>query len=65
MPLTIAGKSYFQIREVAGMLGVSRQTLQRWFREGRAADVSRDFRGWRVFTQADIERLRQVVDKVS
>lgn len=47
------------------MLGVSRQTLQRWFREGRAADVSRDFRGWRVFTHADIERLRQVVDKVS
>jgi predicted site-specific integrase-resolvase len=46
------------------MLGVSRQTLQRWFREGRTADVARDHRGWRVFKQSDVDRLRRIVEKV-
>lgn len=65
MPVMIAGNSYLQIQEVAEILGISRQTLQRWFREGKAVDVARDFRGWRVFSQADIDRLRSVVEKVS
>jgi len=65
MPIKIAGKDYLQIQEVAEMLGVSRQTLQRWFREGKAADVTRDHRGWRVFNQSDVDRLRQVVHKPS
>lgn len=65
MPVRIAGTEYFQIQEAAKLLGISRQTLQRWFREGKAADVARDRRGWRVFSHADIDRLRQVVDKVS
>lgn len=65
MPIRIAGTEYFQIHEAAKLLGVSRQTLQRWFREGKTPDVSRDRRGWRVFSHADIERLRRVVDKVS
>jgi excisionase family DNA binding protein len=65
MPIQIAGEHYFQIQEVARILGVSRQTLQRWFREGRAVDVSRDHRGWRVFNQSDVDRLRQIVERVS
>lgn len=62
MPVVIHGKSYFQILEVAKTLGVSRQTLQRWFREGRVEDVARDHRGWRVFSPQDVQRLRQYVE---
>ena len=65
MSVKIAGQQYLQIQEVARILGVSRQTLQRWFREGRAPDVARDHRGWRVFSQTDVDRLRQVVEKVN
>jgi excisionase family DNA binding protein len=64
MPVKIADQHYFQIREAAQMLGISRQTLQRWFREGKTTDVARDFRGWRIFSQSDVDRLRQVVEKV-
>jgi excisionase family DNA binding protein len=53
----IGEQQFFQIREAAKQLGVSRQTLQRWFREGKVQDVARDRRGWRVFTQRDIDRL--------
>jgi len=63
MPIKISGKDYFQIQEVAEMLGVSRQTLQRWFREGKASDVPRDHRGWRIFNQSDVDRLHRVVHK--
>ena len=45
--------------EAARRIGCSRSTLLRWFREGRVRDVSRDRRGWRVFTKADIDRIRR------
>lgn len=45
--------------EAAEALGVSRNTLLRWFREGRISEVSRDFRGWRTFRIEEIDRIRQ------
>jgi len=57
----IGDQQFFQIQEAAKKLGVSRQTLQRWFREGKVKDVARDRRGWRVFTQGDIDRLMNEV----
>jgi len=47
--------------EAAKELGLSKSTLLRWFREGRIPDVKRDRNNWRVFTTADIERIRKVV----
>ena len=47
--------------EVAKELGLSKSTLLRWFREGRISDVKRDRNNWRVFTAADIERIRKVL----
>jgi excisionase family DNA binding protein len=48
--------------EAAKELGLSKSTLLRWFREGRISDVKRDRNNWRVFTAADIERIRKVCD---
>lgn len=45
--------------QAAQELGVSRNTLLRWFREGRISAVSRDRHGWRVFTEADLTRIRR------
>jgi len=47
--------------EAAKELGLSKSTLLRWFREGRISDVKRDRNNWRVFTTADIERIRKVL----
>lgn len=47
--------------ETAKELGLSKSTLLRWFREGRISDVKRDRNNWRVFTIADIERIRKVL----
>ena len=59
MAEAIRGKRYYQTNEAARRIGISRPTLLRWFREGRVADVEKDRRGWRRFTDEDIRRLRE------
>lgn len=50
-------KNYFSTTEAAEHLQVSRDTLLRWFREGRVQPVQKDGRGWRYFTGDDIRRI--------
>ncbi|QYJ15946.1 hypothetical protein Rxycam_01776 [Rubrobacter xylanophilus DSM 9941] len=49
----------FSIGEVAQALGVAPQTLRLWERE-RLVRPHRTERGYRVYTEEDVERLRQV-----
>lgn len=51
--------TYYRTNEAAEAVGVSRQTLLRWFREKRVGDVKRDRNGWRLFTEGDIARLKK------
>ena len=59
MPERLGEKVYFRTNEAAEAVGVSRQTLLRWFREKRVSDVKRDRNGWRLFTEGDIARLKE------
>ncbi len=45
----------------AKALGVSKPTLLRWFRDGRIEEVGRDRNGWRVFTAADLNRIKKAM----
>lgn len=45
----------------AKVLGVSKATLLRWFRGGKIAEVGRDRNKWRVFTPADIARIKKKI----
>jgi excisionase family DNA binding protein len=47
--------------EAAKRLGISRQTLLRWFAQERISEVRRDHNNWRVFTEQDLERIRSEV----
>ncbi len=49
----------YSCSQAARALGVSRNTLLRWFREGRVSGVGRDRRGWRAFSEADLDRIRR------
>jgi hypothetical protein len=44
--------------EAAKRIGVSKSTLLRWLDEGLVDDVERDWRGWRVWNNRDVERVR-------
>ena len=45
-------------QQVADKLKISKPTLLRWIREGYISDVVKDGRGWRVWTDEDIEMIR-------
>lgn len=59
MPTRVREKTYYSTNEAAQRIGVSRQTLLRWFHEGKVADVKRDRRNWRIFSEEDIDRIRK------
>jgi len=44
--------------EAAKRIGVSKSTLLRWLDEGLVDDVERDWRGWRVWHNGDVERVK-------
>ena len=44
--------------EAAKRVGVSKNTLLRWLDEGLIEDVQRDWRGWRLWREQDIERVK-------
>ena len=48
----------FSTVEAAKHIGVSKSTLLRWLDEGLVDDVERDWRGWRVWNNRDVERVR-------
>ena len=59
MPVTIGGKPYYRITEVCKIVGIGRSTLLRWFRSGILKDIfARDRRGWRLFSQDDIQIIK-------
>ena len=65
MSISINHQNYYKIAEACAMAGTNRNTLLRWIREGRFADVIiRDRNGWRLFSQHDVERLKCEVNKL-
>ena len=65
MPIVITGKTYYRTAEACQMAGISKNTLFRWIREGLFTDVKqRDRRGWRLFTEEEIETLKAEFDRI-
>lgn len=52
----------FTIKVAASMVGVAPITLKRWLLDGKVAEVARDRNGWRVFTVADVSRIKRYAD---
>ena len=66
MPVIIDNKSYYRTAEVFRMLGISRNTLYRWLRKDILGNVERrDSRGWRLFTQDEIDRIKAIVNHIT
>jgi site-specific DNA-methyltransferase (cytosine-N4-specific) len=47
----------YTTKQAAQAIGVSKETLLRWLYDGLVKEPPRDRRGWRVFTQPDIDRI--------
>ena len=51
----VAVKKRMTITEVADLVGISPKTLARWEKVGKIKKPKRDWRGWRVYDDADGE----------
>ena len=66
MSVVINERTYYRTAEVCRMVGISRNTLFRWLKEGIVSDVEyRDCRGWRLFTSAQLETIRAKTNHVT
>ena len=51
---------YFKSAEVAELIGVTKQTLLNWLRQGLITEPERNpATGYRLWTEKDIERIRR------
>ena len=58
MPIQINGETYYTTLEMCREAGISRATLYRWLKAGILEKSYKDRRGWRIFTEADLSRIR-------
>jgi len=65
MPVTINGQTYYRTAEVCQMVGIGKSTLFRWTKEDIMSEAEyRDRRGWRLFTEDEISKLKMEVNRI-
>lgn len=65
MPVRVNGHTYYRTAEVCRIIGVSRTTFFRWLKEGVLQEARhRDRRGWRLFTQDEVNRFEIEANRV-
>ena len=57
-------KKRLTITEVAEIVGISPKTLARWEKVGKIRRPKRDWRGWRVYDESDLDQIRQFHEAV-
>ena len=64
MPVVINGQNYYKTDEACKLAGISRATLFRWLDKVIIDQLYRDRRGWRLFTNEHITKLRDEANRV-
>ena len=64
MPIEINGKFFYSTTETCEKAGISRATLFRWLRKGVLEKLRKDRRGWRLFTDDDLNKLRAEIERI-
>ena len=65
MPIKLNGETYYWTAEACRIAGTSKNTFLRWVKEGSFTDVeNRDRRGWRLFNEDDLYRLKEEVNRI-
>ncbi len=64
MTVEINGKTYYRTAEICVKAGISRATLFRWLKAGVLKKTFRDRRGWRMFTENDLDLVRAEAEMI-
>jgi excisionase family DNA binding protein len=64
MPIVINNEKYYHTSEACALAGISKNTFLRWVADGDFAEVQyRDGRGWRLFDEKELARLKSEVTR--
>ena len=64
MPIEIDGQVYYRTSEACKKTGVSRATLFRWLKAGILEKYHKDRRGWMMFREEDLTKIRIEARKI-
>lgn len=64
MPIQINGQKYYRTSEACMKTGISRATLFRWLKAGVLKKSYRDRRGWRLYTEDDLNKIQAEANRV-
>ena len=62
--MEIDGQMYYRTSEACKKTGVSRATLFRWLKAGILEKHYKDRRGWRMFTEEDLNKIRAEAKRI-
>ena len=65
MPIEINGQVYYKTSEACKKTGISRATLFRWLQAGILEKYYKDRRGWRLFTEDDLNKIRKEAEQIN
>ena len=63
--MTLDIKKRLTLTEVASIVGVSSRTITRLEKSGKTPKAKRDWRGWRVYDENDLNKIRLFIETVS
>lgn len=64
MAVNINGKTYYRTIDACRRAGISRATLFRWLKSGILPEAYKDRRGWRLFTERDLQKIEAEAFKI-
>ena len=53
-------EKYYTVNEVAEKVNLSAKTLIRWEKNGKLKPAKRDFKGWRAYTEEDVQNILDI-----
>lgn len=53
--------NYIRVKDIEKIIDRDRNTILRWEREGKIPHPQKDSRGWRFYTDEDIERIKEFI----
>ena len=64
MPIEINGELFYSTTETCEKTGISRATLFRWLRKGVLKELRKDRKGWRLFTDDDLNKIQAEIERI-
>ena len=64
MPIEMFGQRFYITSEMCRKTNISRSTLSRWLRQGIIKKLHKDRRGWNLFTEDDLNKIRAEAQKI-